>query len=381
MRAFARRLAGCLVVGVISLGGLGSPAAAEGLDIGLPEAVSITERTEIPFAISSPEPICSVRSSGAGRVSGTGPYVLTIDPTGLDPDQLVQDVRVYVETCDGLSVYESVQVTVPFVVRGTQVVAPWSQIASERDLFIEVSAPDDAPVSVAVLRNGRVVKDFGPIAGRRDLRWSIPASKASGTWQIRSTGVGTQLLQDVTVAGRWALLLGERQPMARFPACSTVTWAYDRKGAPARVRGIEADIAEALRRMARLTGLTFERVGDGADLAFNWADLARSGQDGIGGGQVSFRDGVTNYRGSVTLNRRGTWVQFAGFGRAARWGGVPARGHLLLHEIGHALGLGHVTDPNQLMYPTASRSSPTGPARGDVAGLRWLYRPQDCPAG
>ncbi len=40
------------------------------------------------------------------------------------------------------------------------------------------------------------------------------------------------------------------------------------------------------------------------------------------------------------------------------------------HEIGHALGLGHVTDPAQLMYHTADSDSQIGP--GDRSGIRRL---------
>ena len=43
-----------------------------------------------------------------------------------------------------------------------------------------------------------------------------------------------------------------------------------------------------------------------------------------------------------------------------------------LHEIGHALGLDHSTDPRTLMYPVAT-SLNTDLARGDIEGLNTLY--------
>jgi len=43
-----------------------------------------------------------------------------------------------------------------------------------------------------------------------------------------------------------------------------------------------------------------------------------------------------------------------------------------LHEVGHTLGLSHVDDPFQIMYPFYNENL-TGPAAGDVAGLQKLY--------
>jgi predicted Zn-dependent protease len=43
---------------------------------------------------------------------------------------------------------------------------------------------------------------------------------------------------------------------------------------------------------------------------------------------------------------------------------------IVLHELGHALGLAHVSDPAQLMYPT--QSGVWDFAAGDLAGLAQL---------
>ena len=51
-------------------------------------------------------------------------------------------------------------------------------------------------------------------------------------------------------------------------------------------------------------------------------------------------------------------------------------GHLLLHELGHLLGLGHTADPTEIMFPQEGPSSGGTLGPGDQAGLQVLgYRP------
>lgn len=53
-----------------------------------------------------------------------------------------------------------------------------------------------------------------------------------------------------------------------------------------------------------------------------------------------------------------------------RDGDGKTRHNLLLHEIGHLLGLDHVDDRSALMHPVVGERSPDGFAPGEVAALR-----------
>jgi predicted Zn-dependent protease len=47
-------------------------------------------------------------------------------------------------------------------------------------------------------------------------------------------------------------------------------------------------------------------------------------------------------------------------------------GAVLLHELGHAMGLAHPSDTHQMMWPQITPTSPRSYQSGDVAGLRTL---------
>ncbi|WP_344131767.1 matrixin family metalloprotease [Pedococcus bigeumensis] len=54
----------------------------------------------------------------------------------------------------------------------------------------------------------------------------------------------------------------------------------------------------------------------------------------------------------------------------ARPNGMVAARAIVIHELGHLVGLDHVNDPSQLMYPHQIDQSTFGP--GDLEGLRLL---------
>jgi hypothetical protein len=53
-------------------------------------------------------------------------------------------------------------------------------------------------------------------------------------------------------------------------------------------------------------------------------------------------------------------------------------GSLVLHELGHLVGMGHVSAYEEVMYPTADEKSPTDWGPGDRLGLALLGRANGC---
>lgn len=108
--------------------------------------------------------------------------------------------------------------------------------------------------------------------------------------------------------------------------------------------------------------------------------LPPAGAAGVGGiawyewfsrnGQYLFPTQVVT--GFVVMNDKFNATYRAGFGRG------ETRGEVLLHELGHAVGLLHVADPAQMMYPAAIPRARAAYGKGDVAGLKRVGKPAGC---
>lgn len=174
---------------------------------------------------------------------------------------------------------------------------------------------------------------------------------------------------------------------SRWDPCTVITWTYNPTG---QAYDALPDVRRAFAKISGASGLRFQYVGNqgthryvGDDRALDdmtelmvvgWADdrqfpaLApdRGGDAvGIGGGIAQYVTGqdvaLRMIKGYLTLDNDASVALARGF-NGSGWGQV------IMHEVLHALGLGHARGADQLMYGVAtSRNHQFG--AGDLTGM------------
>jgi len=180
---------------------------------------------------------------------------------------------------------------------------------------------------------------------------------------------------------------------ARWDPCMPIHYVVHTRWAPPTGR---ADLATALAQLSEASGLRF--VDDGetgevplrtreayqparygkrwAPILIGWVPVANTDLglgDGVQGVTMAIalggRDGGSIVTAQVALDADRRLP--GGFGAGA------TEGEVLLHELAHAVGLGHVQDPTQVMFPQTTNSESQFGA-GDRAGLAALGRNAGC---
>jgi hypothetical protein len=122
---------------------------------------------------------------------------------------------------------------------------------------------------------------------------------------------------------------------------------------------------------------TQQRVRTGAELVIAWAkgsqtNLLTPAESGVG---------TVSWSGSYTSQLRiveGAVVMRRGVSLKPGFTAGSSVGALLLHELGHAVGLNHVALRSQIMFPTIGSWTTAAYHYGDLAGLRVVGRPAGC---
>ncbi len=180
----------------------------------------------------------------------------------------------------------------------------------------------------------------------------------------------------------------DRTEVVRWNPCATVDYRIN-----AALGGSEAkaDVQAAVARLSAASGLTFRYLGSttyvptagraplpGSPLVVAWAprtatSLLGRGEVGHGGWRAT-----TSPTGHYRITS-GYVVVRAGTPLAAGFGAGLTRGRVLLHELGHAVGLDHVDDRTMVMNSTLGPTSPPAVLQaGDLTGLRRVGRPAGC---
>ncbi len=154
-----------------------------------------------------------------------------------------------------------------------------------------------------------------------------------------------------------------------WPRCSALTVSINATDAPGTWR---SDTSAAINMLSAATGLRIRTVtAGGANIAIAWSStLTQSGTSGAD------KLGVTH--SEFQSSPVGSRIRAANIQIASRLnGGAGPNGELpvLLHELGHAVGLGHYGG-TEVMNPVDRGYSAYQP--GDLAGLDQLYQPRSC---
>lgn len=179
---------------------------------------------------------------------------------------------------------------------------------------------------------------------------------------------------------------------ARWDRCDPVTYRVNLTNATAAHLN---EVKVAVGRIATQSGLTFSYLGTttavpqgrlnpaGTDIVVAFSKPGQTtllpttnAPAGVGGASWSF-NGVENQlsNGFVVINVAALSGMAAGFGTGPEYGVQGTRGQLLMHELGHAVGMGHAPSTDaakpQLMYPVMTRKLAVWGA-GDAKNLREL---------
>jgi hypothetical protein len=190
------------------------------------------------------------------------------------------------------------------------------------------------------------------------------------TVRVKDT-TGASMNFPITVAKGWAGFVDDVNPT--FEPCSTVTWSYNKNSQPKSSKLMHRTISQSMTLLSKKTGLRIVEAPKGVagDIRVGWGNLSAMGYEDAAG--------VGGPDGHITLNtKENDWVRdsYAGFDKRNRYREM-GNGWLIAHEALHVLGMGH-SDSNGELMSSANYQDKDGFGKGDMAGIKELYRPGTC---
>jgi hypothetical protein len=223
------------------------------------------------------------------------------------------------------------------------------------------------------------------------LALAVPAVLAAP--RSSAGGVGLHAVAGVSQQPWSAEFVDAAGAPARWDPCSPIDYVVNYSYAPL---GAEAEVEQAIARVSAATGMTFVFQGISSETAMRaraayqpavypdaWAPVLitwspPAGTDllddpkaeavtvpiavtgGVGGGSLVSAEVVLNTDRQLAV----------GFGPG------PSEGEVLMHELGHVVGLGHVASASEAMYPSVRGIARYG--SGDLAGFAAVGKPAGC---
>jgi hypothetical protein len=228
-----------------------------------------------------------------------------------------------------------------------------------------------------------------------DFAYRVAARASNGSLVSTSDKATITVRPPYDPVGRARQHVFSSQPRVRWDSCARIRWTFNPDKAPNHAL---AQVREGIRRIQLATGLTFSYGGKtdkkpnpfgkgngDADVIIGWRTAKdfkpfgdHPGTVGLGGnmyypGYEEADGSKVNkaFQGGVVLNASQDKKLDNGYGKGFTWGEV------IIHELGHVVGLAHPEADSQIMYYSIIRRDADWGA-GDLAGFRMLGNTRGC---